>query len=389
VSSSISISETRRRGAAGFVGCFFGVGLALVGAVGVVNLVVDPSHLFGLSLRYERQLATVLADGSGAIVDPSLNIHVVRRDLLERLKAPPQAVVFGSSRSWELSQDMFPGRRFLNAGANSATLDDYIAMWGLLEPVRAKPEMVIFEADPWIFNRANPPVSHCMKLADEFRVAAAAVGGVSVSGCFGSPPYREVFSLPRLMTSLVFLQWLHDGRGCGGICPVPPGADIPARGDLWHPDGSVNHFRIDTVQAVAAFARDQGETSPRFKFFDGMKGIDARMVEDWRKLLAHIQASGVSPMIYLSPFHPAYLAGIARHEPHDLDLLGEVEATLRRIAADLSIPVVGSYRPDLAGCGAEDFYDSIHIHPACIKRILAGRGGIAASRRVAAPAAAE
>jgi hypothetical protein len=186
-----------------------------------------------------------------------------------------------------------------------------------------------------------------------------------------------------------FLIWLHDGRDCGGICPVPPGAKIPARGDLWHPDGSLNHFRIEPAQAVAAFAHDQGESSPRFKFFDGMKDIDVRMVEDWRKLLVHVQASGVSAMIYLSPFHRAYLAGIARHQAHDLYLLREVEATLRRVAGELSVPVVGSYQPDLAGCGDEEFYDSIHVHPSCIRRILANRSGMAASGRGAASAPAE
>ena len=140
---------------------------------------------------------------------------------------------------------------------------------------------------------------------------------------------------------------------------------------------------------VAASALGQGETSPRFKFFEGMKDVDARMAEDWRKLLTHVQASGVEAIIYLSPFHPAYLAGIARHEAHDIELLGDVEATLRRIAADLRIPVVGSYQPDVVGCGPEDFYDSIHIHPSCIKRILAGLDGITASGHDNPPAGAK
>jgi hypothetical protein len=389
VSSSISISEIRHRDAAAFIGCFFGVGLALVIAVGAVNLAVDPSRVFGLSLRDEGQLATMLADGSAAIVDPIVNLHVVRRELLNRSKALPQVMVFGSSRSWELSQDMFPGRRFFNGGTSSATLDDYIAMWGLLEPLPLKPELVIFEADPWIFNRANPPLTHCMKLADEFRLSAAALGGVSVSGCLGRLPYGELFSLPRLTTSMIFLQWLHADRGCGGICPVPPDADMPARGDLWHPDGSLNHYRIETAQAVDAFAREQGETSPRFKFFERMKSIDTRMVDDWRKLLAHIQASRVSVMIYLSPFHPGYLAGIAGHEAGDIELLDEVEATLRRIAGAFFVPVVGSYRPNVAGCGSEEFYDSIHVHPSCIKRLLANRGGSAVSGRIDVRAPAE
>jgi hypothetical protein len=269
---------------------------------------------------------------------------------------------------------MFPGRRFLNSGTSSATLDDYVTLWGMLESARARPEMVIFETDPWIFNRANPPLSHCTQLAAEFRHAETALGGVSVHGCLASPPYRQLLSLPNLVRSLTFLQWLHDPHGCGGICPVRPQADIPPRGDLWHPDGSLNHYRIEPAEAVTAFARGQGEGSPRFKFFDGMAGLDGRMVSDWRNLLMQVRSGGTAVLIYLSPFHPAYLAGIAGHRAGDLVLLDEVESVLRRTAEELAIPVVGSYRPDRAPCRPDEFYDSIHIHPSCIARILLGAG---------------
>jgi hypothetical protein len=370
VSSSISTFDAARRGDALFIGCFFGCAVAIAAAVAATNLVVDPSHRFGFSLAEEGQLATVLADGSAAIVEPSLNIHVVRRELLDRM-APPQVLVLGSSRSWELGARMFPNRRFLNSGTNSATLDDYIAMWGLVQSMRAAPELLVLEADPWIFNRANPPVPHCVQLAAEFRRAATTLGGVSVGGCLAGPPYRELLSLPGLMTSVTFLQWLHDPHGCGGICAVPPQADMPPRGDLWHPDGSLNHFRVGPAEAVIAFARGQGEASPRFKFFDGMAGVDGRMVSDWRNLLMQVRSSGTAVLIYLSPFHPAYLAGIAGHRRGDLVLLDEVETVLRRMAEELGIPVVGSYRPDRVPCRLDEFYDSIHIHPSCIARILA------------------
>ena len=373
MSSFTSTSDGAGRKAAGFVVCLLGSFLAVLTVVGAVNLTVDPSEEFGASLSDEKFLAEILVHGDDAMVDPSLNMHVVRRDLLDRLVSPPQIVSFGSSRVWELSQLMFPARRFLNAGANSATLDDYIAMWGLFETGRPKPETLILEADPWIFNRANPPLTHCMKLADEFKATEAMLGGVSVRRCLDSPPYRQLFSMNGLMIALRFLKWEHDAAGCAGICAVPSDSAMPARGDLWHPDGSLNHFRIEPVESVTAFARDQGETSPRFKFFDGMTALDARMVEDWRKLLSRMKASGVSVVIYLSPFNPAYLAGIAGHEPHDLELLDQVEATMRRVAQETGIPVIGSYRPDRTHCGEDEFYDSIHIHPSCIERILAGQ----------------
>lgn len=371
MSSFTSTSDIYRHRPAGFVGCLLGSFLAVLIVIGFTNLIVDPSQVFGVSLGDEQHLAEILTHGDDAVVDPSLNMHVVKRELLDRSKSPPQVVAFGSSRVWELSQKMFPNQRFLNAGTNSATLDDYIAMWGLFETGRPKPQTLILEADPWIFNRANPPLTHCMKLAAQFKATAAALGGVSVRRCLDGPPYRKLFSLSSFITSLRFLQWEHDGVGCRGICPVPSDAAMPARSDLWHPDGSMNHFRIEPADSVTAFARDQGETSPRFKFFDGMTVIDTRIVEDWRKLLLRMKANGVSVVVYLSPFHPAYLAAIASHEPHDIELLDEVEATMRRVAQEADIPVIGSYRPDRARCAADEFYDSIHIHPSCIERILA------------------
>jgi hypothetical protein len=372
VSSSTSTFDDGRRNAASFIACFLGFAVAITGTVAGVNLAVDPSHEFGLSLADESELAGVLARGSAAVVEPILNLHVVRRDLMQRIAEQPQVVVLGSSRSWEFSAGMFPGRRFLNSGTSSATLDDYVALWGMLQSARARPEAVVFETDPWIFNRANPPLSHCTQLAAEFRRVETALGGVSVHGCLANPPYRQLLSLPNLMTSLTFVRWLHDPQGCGGICPAPTQAAMPSRGDLWHPDGSLNHYRVEAEEAVMAFARGQGETSPRFKFFDGMAVIDQRMVTDWRNLLMQVRSGGTAVLIYLSPFHPAYLAGIAGHRGGDLVLLDEVESVLRRMAAELGIPLVGSYRPDRASCRLDEFYDSIHIHPSCIARILAG-----------------
>jgi hypothetical protein len=371
VNSSISTFESEKITAKHFVWVFFLFFLAFLSVVGGINLVVDPSNQFGLTLRQEKNLSNVLLSGKAAIVEENLNIHAVRRNLLDGLKDPPEALVFGSSRTWDVTQKMFGDRRFLNAGTNSATIDDYVALWGLFESGRPKPKLVLLGADPWIFNRANLPLTHCMKLASEFKVAARALGGISVDRCLGSPRYRELFSLNRLMTSVRYLQFRHSGPKCV-ICIVSTKQDMPARGDFWHVDGSLNHFHSLPPAPVAEAARSQGMTSPRFKFFEGMDEINARLVTDWRNLLRLIESRGTKIVIYLSPFHPAYIAGIASHLPKDIKLLKDVEARIRNVASDLGISVIGSYMPKSVQCGIDEYYDAIHIKPSCIARILSG-----------------
>ncbi len=352
-----------------FTGCFlaaFGVSLLVVGAL---NAAFDPNHSFGLSLDSESKLAVLLLSGKDVATARTLNMHVVRRDQLEDGRARPDVVVLGSSRAWELGQWLFPGQHLLNAGTGSATIADYLAMWGLFEERTGNlPLTLVLGADPWIFNRQQAPEQYCRQLSAEFTRIKRALGGATIDDCARFVRYSDLLSLTRLETSFRSEYFLRFDAGMCAHFVTTPVAEVPVgRGcDLWHPDGSMNHFSLMSAEALAAFARGQGR-SGRFKFFDGMTEIDNGLLADFRNLLAHIQKRGVRVVIYLSPFDPDYIAGIRESHPDDLDLLASVEIAIRRVAADLSISVYGSYWPDRVPCRSDEYYE-LDPHPADLHR---------------------
>jgi hypothetical protein len=343
-------------------------------AVGALNAALDPNHSFGLSLASEGRMAGYLVAGEDVATGRTLNMHVVHKYQLNESAKAPDVVVLGSSRVWELGQWLFPGRRLLNAGTGSATLADYIAMWGLFEDAEDKsPKTLVLGADPWIFNRQHPSEQQCRQLADEFARTERAMGGASIDECARFVRYRDLFSLTRLRTAVQSEYFLRFVAGmCGHLVPAPATSIPVGRGcDLWHADGSMNHFAVMSEAALEAFTREQG-VSGRFKFFDGMTAIDPALVADFRHLIAHIQQKGVRVVVYLSPFNPSYIQGIRESHPNDLQLLAEIESTIRQLAADLSAPVYGSYWPDSVPCRSDEYYDSIHAQPSCIEKITVG-----------------
>src|SRR5579872_4362601 len=152
-----------------FATCFLA---ALVGSllvIGALNAALDPNHSFGLVLGSERELAGLLASGKDVATARTLNMHVVHRDQLEASSARADVVVLGSSRVWEVGQWLFQGQRLLNGGTGSATIADYLAMWGLFEDHSDRlPRTLILGVDPWIFNRQQAPEQHCRQLSAEF-----------------------------------------------------------------------------------------------------------------------------------------------------------------------------------------------------------------------------
>lgn len=56
----------------------------------------------------------------------------------------------------------------------------------------------------------------------------------------------------------------------------------------------------------------------------------------------------------------------------DRRLVVEAEVTIRAIAAELRVDVVGSFDPGRCGCGEQEFLDGAHPLESCIERMVNG-----------------
>ena len=57
--------------------------------------------------------------------------------------------------------------------------------------------------------------------------------------------------------------------------------------------------------------------------------------------------------------------------PNSLNVyaMKKTEAVVLRMAKELGIKVIGSYKPEVFGCKSDEFYDFMHAKAACLSRL--------------------
>jgi hypothetical protein len=94
--------------------CFIPIPLIMI----CVNLYSDPARLFDGG-RYEMEVAKILASGKNAGNILNHNDRLLQKDYAEIIKQAPDIIAIGSSRSMQISQDLFPNETFHNSSVPS------------------------------------------------------------------------------------------------------------------------------------------------------------------------------------------------------------------------------------------------------------------------------
>jgi hypothetical protein len=141
-----------------------------------------------------------------------------QRARLESVPAP-RVIAFGSSRVMEVSTALagVPPGQFYNAGMSAATVEDFIALWSILERQGKRPDAAWFSVDAWVLNEAKEEV-RWLAWADEVSGFLARAG---VGSGLGRPVpealhlwYRgkELLSWTVLTASVADFRRLVQGR---------------------------------------------------------------------------------------------------------------------------------------------------------------------------------
>ncbi len=117
-----------------------------------VNFMVDPAHLFDRHHAYERGLAQLLAERVNVENVQNYDHRLVQRYYVEQLSRRPEIISIGSSRSYQIRNEFFPGRFFFNNSVSQASLEDYVAIYGMYDGRSLRPATIVLGLDPWILN---------------------------------------------------------------------------------------------------------------------------------------------------------------------------------------------------------------------------------------------
>jgi hypothetical protein len=127
-----------------------------------INVLVDSAFVFN---SQSDKIARVLVSGKNARIKfipsrlGSLQSAVLEERLRKNDTIPYDIMVFGTSRSAEISRNLFPHQTFFNCANPGGNILDYIALYGLYKRKRMLPTHLIISLDPWSFHSRKPVTS--------------------------------------------------------------------------------------------------------------------------------------------------------------------------------------------------------------------------------------
>jgi hypothetical protein len=299
----------------------------------------------------------------------------------------PAVVSFGSSRVMPLTGaalGLTPGE-FYNTAVSGASVEDPIAFWQLLKRGGRVPDIAIFSIDHWTLGRA-PEEVRWLALADLVREFLDGAG--RAPGWGGAPlqtltfewaRFKELFSYTVLKASVIDLDRAVRGRNRRGAevleslrRDVVPEDLVDGRRAI-RADGSLIYESSFAGQSSEQVRREAVREAMRFVLGGGRGQADFQMDRErlarlellWRDMRAH----GVELVVYLPPYHPAAWALIQADAPA-ASALAESVAAVAALAARMGARFRDASDPESIPCGAEQFYDGIHVRVACLRAVI-------------------
>jgi hypothetical protein len=302
----------------------------------------------------------------------------------------PRIVAFGSSRIMQLTTAAVgaaPGE-FYNTGMSGATVEDYIAMWAVLERLDKAPEVALFAIDPWIFNSSHPQL--------RWRVLAEEVDRyLRRSGSSGSPvlePLERVvyrwYQAKEFLSYAVLRNSVRDlrrglrsrmagsGRGAGVEDWLVVSETAASGHQILRADGSL----LYDAQFLAWSPEERRETAVRYaaNLTAGLAEFkwDTERMNRLVGLWTDMRRRGVTVIAFVPPYHPVAWRTL-RDDPRYAQTAGAGPRFLAQTAAGLGVVFGDLSDPDSIPCPAAEFYDGDHATDACLGRIARRLGVVA------------
>jgi hypothetical protein len=89
-------------------------------------------------------------------------------------------------------------------------------------------------------------------------------------------------------------------------------------------------------------------------------------VEEYKKLLKWLQKNDIVPILLMTPYHH----NVWKHpDSPNVYAMKKTEVVVLKMAKELGIKVIGSYKPEIFGCKEDEFYDFMHAKAVCLARL--------------------
>lgn len=347
---------------------------AILGIIGLltvagINYYADPAHLFSGG-RYEKRMADILASGAHVANISDYDERIMQDYYISNLRERKEVIVLGSSRSLQLRSDLFPGMSFFNHSVSGATIEDYLAIYGLYRERNFKPSIVVLGLDPWILNKYNGQ-SRWRSLKDEYYSFQKKINNDPdiqprrMSIDIKQSRFIQLISLAYLEESVKELLSNIGDKTQGKFYATNDEKNdkhtILADGSRLYP----LEMRLLTIDEVERSAISFAKNDPVYSLANFAK-LDKYSLTILENFVQYLQNNKVQVIFYLPPYHPSSFEILSQSDKYSIIL--EVEEYYRNLAKHMEIPIYGGYNPDDSGCDRKDFFDGMHPKASCDKK---------------------
>jgi hypothetical protein len=321
----------------------------------------------------ERKLAAAVAEGRTVTLAGNVNEWMLRWNTAEQLPAAPDVAIIGSSHSLSVGAEDLGPLSAMNFSVSGSALPDHLVTTEILAARGLRPKHWVIFVDPWFFDADTDYGAWRLRSADLLRIEER------LGKSLPAPP-------PRLFAERVAAAASPSPAARYNLDPILLNADawlnehllsvhVTDRSDLSAPviraDGArraVPDPQMTDPEAVRELAVRQFVQKADRQRYGIYRRIDDTLWNLFAAWLRTNRADGAQVWLVLPPYHPAIHPRIKAAPDSQLEA---IESRVRVLAAELGIPVSGSYDPAKAGTPAAEFYDGDHLLEPGIKRLLA------------------
>lgn len=312
--------------------------LPLLGIILFINLLADPANIFKRE-SFEKNLAKILISGQNIEGVQDFNERNFQKQYISLIDKKNDIVAVGSSRSMQITSDIFPNYKFFNNSSSWGTMDDYITIYNYYKEKKFLPKIIILGLDPWVLNKNNKLSSSKSDIERYFQIV--------------SPSYFQS-SLEYLLKS--------QKRKLTATDKTISEFDIRLK------DGSISYKR-ETQKAAIEEINQKADESLKTDAISALQNytvIDKDLKNNFTSFLKALRKDNVAIIFFLPPYHPKVYDYLAKN----YKIITTAENYFIETAENFNIKIIGSYNPNKLKLEDSDFYDGLHPKREAVKKIF-------------------
>lgn len=335
-----------------------------------INYYSDPSNLFKNG-KYENTIAKYLCDSLNVTQIKNYDERQPMKSFILNLRSKPERIIIGSSRIMELNNVTTNIGNYINCSVSGASIEDYLALYDLVEKKGLKPDHIVFGLDPWLLNGNNNLIRWKSISSDYFDMLEK-IGLQDYAGSNSriiakvqnmSNKYSEALSFSYFQRSLFSIRSKNDD--------YLPTANSENENITKRFDGSLDYgknYKSRTDKNIEDEALEYINQNPVYGLGD-YKEISAKKIMIFEHMLQYLIKKNIKISFFLSPYHPL-VWDYFTHNQNKYENVFKSEIVFFKLAEKYKATLIGSFNPKKYNLSNSDFYDGMHCNTKTISSIF-------------------